>query len=66
MWGSSYIEAIQRKFIDQYGFPENPDKPGLPMGVTDGDYPMEIDGKLDHVKVVDGKIHCCNFEPQHA
>lgn len=61
-----YITEIQRKLIEQYDFPENPDKPGLPMGVTDGDYPMEIDGKLDHVKVINGKINCCNFDPQPA
>lgn len=61
-----YISEIQRQFITVYGFPENPDKPGLPVGVTDGDYPMEIDGKLDHVKIVNGGINCCNFEPQLA
>ena len=61
---TDYIAEIQRQFIEKYGFPENPQKPGLPVGVTDGDYPMEIDGKLDHVKVVDGMIRCGNFEPQ--
>jgi hypothetical protein len=62
MWMTDYIGEIQRQLIAVYGFPENPDRPGLPMNVPDGDYHMTIDGKLDHVKVVDGKISCCNFE----
>jgi hypothetical protein len=64
MWMTDYIRKIQRQLIEVYGFPENPDKPGLPMDVSDGDYPMTIDSKLDIVKIIDGKINCCNFEPQ--
>lgn len=64
MWGTAYIQEIQRQLITEYGFPENPDKPGVPVGVTDGDYPMTIEGRLDHVRVVDGKISCCNFDTQ--
>lgn len=66
MWMTDYIREIQRQFIEVYGFTENPDKPGLPMDVPDGDYPMTIEGKLDHVKVVNGTIDCCNFEPLQA
>jgi hypothetical protein len=58
MWMTDYIRAIQKKLIEQYGFPE---AGGLPQNVPDGDYPMEIDGKLDHVKIVNGKINCCRF-----
>jgi hypothetical protein len=57
-----YIEKIHQLFITQYRFPENPSKPGLPVGVPDGQYPMVIDGKLDFVRVIMGKISCCNFE----
>ena len=58
----SYIAEIQRKLIDEYDFPENPERPGLPMEVPDGSYPMTINGRLDHVKVEGGYISCCNFD----
>lgn len=61
MWMTQYIAAIQKKFITEYGFPEHPEKKGVPTGVVDGEYPMLIDGKLDRVRIVHGKIHCCNF-----
>ncbi len=57
-----YIDEIQRQLIETYGFSENPDKPGLPLDVPDGYYPMIINRKLDHVRVVDGEISCCNFD----
>ena len=58
-----YINAIKRKMIDQYKFPENPDMPGCVLGeVPDGTYTMFIDGRLDHVIIKDGKINCGNFE----
>jgi hypothetical protein len=58
-----YINAIKRQMIDQYGFPENPDMPGCVLGdVPDGIYPMTIDGKLDNVRITDGKISCGNYE----
>jgi len=69
---TAYIPAVQKGFIEQHGFPENPHKPGLPMPkegqdvIPDGTYPMTIDGKLDNVKIIDGKISCCNFEPEDA
>lgn len=62
MWMTDYIREIQRKFVSQYGFAERPNAPGLPVDVPDGEYPMTIDGKLDHVRVEDGKISCCNFD----
>ena len=62
MWMTDYISAIQAKLVSQYGFAERPDAPGIPIGVPDGQYPMEIAEKLDHVRIVDGKIHCCNFD----
>ena len=66
MWSTAYIQEIQRQFIEVYRLPENPDKPGLPLNVPDGEYPMTINGKLDHVKIENGKINCCNFDPQLA
>ena len=57
-----YISAIQKKLIEEYGFKERPDMPGVPADVRDGTYPMKIKGKLDHVRIEDGKIHCCNFD----
>ena len=62
MWFIDYIDEIKRQFITKYGFKENPEIPGIPMNVPDGEYPMEIDGKTDNVKIVDGKIRCRNFE----
>ena len=56
-----YITEIQRQLIDKYGFEENPEKPGLPIGVPDGKYPMKIEGKIDNVTVEGGFINCCNF-----
>ncbi len=58
-----YVRAIQRKLIDQYGFPENPEMPGCPLGrVPNGTYPMEIYGRIDYVEVRDGKLRFGNFE----
>jgi hypothetical protein len=63
MWMTSYIDAIKRQLIDQYGFPENPDQPGCVLGdVPDGEYPMTINDKLDNVRIKGGKISCCNFD----
>ena len=64
MWMTDYIREIQRQFIEVYEFPENPEKPGLPLNVPDGEYPMTIDGKLDLVKIEGGTINCCNFDTQ--
>jgi hypothetical protein len=67
MWMTDYIREIQRQFIAVYKFPEDPKRPGLPVGVPDGEYLMTIDGKRDWVRVVDGTICCCNFEgPLHG
>ena len=56
-----YISKIQRAFIDQHGFAEQLDRPGLPVNVPDGEYPIVIDGRLDMVEIEDGLIGCCNF-----
>lgn len=55
------IDAIKRKFIDQYGFPENPNQPGCVQGdVPDGTYPMTIKGKSIKVEIKEGMIHILN------
>ncbi len=59
-----YICSVKRGLRDHYGFKPKPgstDNEPL-LDVPDGEYPMTIDGKLDKVRIVGGKIHCCNFE----
>lgn len=58
----AYIMAIQKAFIEKYGFAENPDKPGTPLEVPDGEYPMTIKGRRDKIRIEDGKIFCRNFD----
>ncbi len=62
MWMTEYIREIQRQFISKYGFKERLEKSGIPLDVPDGEYPMEIEGKLDKVRITNGTISCCNFE----
>jgi hypothetical protein len=57
-----YISEIRKTLITEYGFQERSDVPGIPINVPDGDYPMKIGGKLDRVKIIDGKIYCCRFD----
>jgi len=64
MWMTDYIRAVQQAFIDQAGFKEDPEKPGIPLGVPDGEYPLQIDGKVDKVRITKGMISCCNFEEE--
>ena len=61
MWMNDYIRTIQQLLISEFGLAEDPNKPGIPLDVPDGDYPMMIEGKLDRVRVEDGKIYCCNY-----
>lgn len=66
MWMTTYIAEIQKQFVEKYGFQRRMDQPDnpqiVPVFVPDGYYPMEIEGKLDHVRVENGFISCCNFE----
>lgn len=55
-----YIYEIQQQLCDVYNFPRGAD--GLPVGVPDGEYPMNIKGRRDAVRIVDGQIHCCRFD----
>lgn len=64
MWMITYIREIKRQFRDVYKFTPLPgsteDEPLVE--VPDGEYLMTIEGKVDHVRIVGGNIHCCNFD----
>ena len=64
MWMTDYIRAVKRGLRDQHGFrPKEGSTDSEPiLDVPDGEYPMTIDGKVDKVRITDGKINCCNFE----
>lgn len=66
MWMTNYIGEIQRQLIVKYRFKENPEKPGIPLDVPDGKYPMTIEGKLDRVRIKNGRIECCNFKKKSS
>jgi hypothetical protein len=60
-----YIAAVKRALRDTY-----PDKVRVIGGsafdplcqVPDGVYPVKVFGKLDHVKIENDNINCCNFD----
>lgn len=61
MWMTDYVNEIQKKLVIQYGFP--PDARSLPQNVPDGEYPMEINGKLESIRIKNGRIYRRNFDP---
>lgn len=63
MWMSDYIREIKCQFRDKYHFVPYRTIGGEPCfeSIPDGEYPMEIEGKLDKVKIINGTISCCNF-----
>jgi len=64
MWMSDYIKAVKRGLRDQHGFTPTGGTKDEPLfaNVPDGEYPMKIDGDMDYVRCVDGKIECCRFK----
>jgi len=64
MWMTDYIRAIKRGLRDKHGFHPTGGTKDEPIfaNVPDGEYPMKIDGKLDHVRIVNGTIECCRFD----
>lgn len=64
MWMTDYIQAVKRDFRDVYGFKPSGGTKEEPLfeRIPDGDYPMEIEGKTDHVKVENGKLHVARFK----
>jgi len=59
-----YINKVRRGFRDQHGFKPASGTKEEPIfdNIPDGVYPMDIDGKTDNVKILNGQISCCNFE----
>jgi hypothetical protein len=65
MWMTDYVRAVKRGLRDEHHFTPgvgSTDEEPL-FEIPDGEYPVTIEGKLDHVRIVNGKISCCNFEP---
>lgn len=66
MWMSDYIRAVKQCLRDEHGFSpkESSDDENDPIfdGIPDGVYPMTIEGRLDRVRIEDGRINCCNFD----
>lgn len=59
-----YINEIRRQMRDVYHFVPTGGTNSEPLfnNIPDGEYPMEIDGKMDKVRILNGGINCCNFE----
>ena len=64
MWMTEYIKAVKRGMRDQCGMKPTGGTKDEPLfdKVPDGEYPMTIEGRLDRVRCVGGKISCCNFD----
>lgn len=61
---TDYIREIKRQFRDTHHFTPSRVVIGEPLfdNIPDGEYPMTIEGRLDHVRIVNGAINCCNFD----
>lgn len=61
-----YIRSVKRGMRDQHGFQSTGGTDEDPNfdNISDGKYPMTIDGKVDSVEIKGGKIFCCNFEEE--
>lgn len=63
----NYVVKVKRQLRDKYGFTPSrvvgDDEPYFGK-IPDGEYPMTIDGKLDRVKVINGKFSLCNWETE--
>ena len=64
MWMTDYIRAIKREFRDKFNFIPSGGTKDDPTfdNIPDGEYDVFIEGKKDTVKIINGGIHCCNFE----
>jgi len=64
MFMLQYVAAVKRGFRDVHGFTPSGGTEHEPLfnNIPDGEYPMEIDGKLDRVRLIDGRLSMCNFE----
>ena len=71
MWmiDTDYIQAIKCQLRDVYGFkPSDRSTDTEPVfdDIPDGEYHMTIEGRLDRVRIENGKINCCNFDKPEA
>ena len=60
-----YIKEVKRQMRDKHGFKpiaSSTDEEPIFCDIPDGEYPVTIRGKLDHVRIKDGMIDCCNFD----
>ena len=61
-----YINAVKRGLRDEHGFVPNGGTDSEPLfaddAMPDGVYPVNIEGRLDRVRIERGRIYCCNFE----
>lgn len=63
MWMTEYISAVKRGLRDQHGFVPTGGTDAEPLfdNIPDGLYPMDVDGRIDRVRIEAGRIYCCNF-----
>jgi hypothetical protein len=70
MWMTNYVREVKRQLRDRYGFqPVRVEGDELIFAegqIPEGEYPLEIDGKIDHVLVVNGRFQFCRFEMEVA
>jgi hypothetical protein len=58
-----YIQVIKRNMRDQYACTVIGGTEADPLlEAPDGEYPMTIEDKLDHVLIKEGNIYCCRFQ----
>jgi len=64
MWMTQCIKEIKRQFRDVYNYTPSSGSKEEPNfdNIPDGEYPMEIEGKTDFVRIKNGTISCCNFK----
>lgn len=65
---TAYIKEIRKQFRDKYNFIPSGGTENEPLfdNIPDGEYPMEIEGKTDYVRVNGGNINCLNDTPLTA
>lgn len=56
-----HIRKARLGLIEQFGFREDELRPGFAIGVPDDVYPVEIDGTIYYVRIINGEIDCCNI-----
>lgn len=64
MWWLKYIAEVKRGFRDIHGLTPTGGTEQDPTfdNIPDGEYLMEINGKMDRVRVTDDRLFMCNFD----